>query len=64
MAKKTQSEGEHISVEYMAKDDFQTLCRARTLEDTCPILADFLKPGKASILYSSSVVTQRLTLYS
>lgn len=45
MAKKTQSEGEHKSVEMMAaKDDFQDHFHVRTLEDTCPILIDFLKP--------------------
>ncbi len=45
MAKETQSESERASVESMAEDSFQEMLQARTLENTCPILNDFLKPG-------------------
>ena len=45
MAKETQSESEHSGVESMASDDsFQFYLETRTLENTCPILSDFLKP--------------------
>ncbi len=45
MAKETQSESERASVESMAEDSFQEMLQARTLENTCPILNDFLKPA-------------------
>jgi len=43
MAKETQSESERASVEWMAEDSFQEMLQARTLENTCHILNDFLR---------------------
>jgi len=45
MAKETQGESERSGVERMAKNGFQDYIRIRTLENTCAILNDFLKPA-------------------
>ena len=45
MNKKTFRESEHISAEYATRKGPQRRYRARTLDNSCPVLHDFLKPG-------------------
>ena len=40
-----QTDSERKDTDFMKEDGFQEYLRARTLSNTCPILADFLKPG-------------------